>query len=280
MTTRPLAETADDATPDEVDDGAVADDRRARIAAWVQATPAELVGLSVLLAGALAATLLLWSGAHGRPAGALGHPTAGAASAPAPAEVGLPVAPGATAPTGEEPTAPPGAATPAPPPAPASDPDTPSVLLVHVSGAVASPGVVELPPTARVGDAVVAAGGLGADADLAAVNLARPLVDGEQVHIPSVADGWPAGQDADAVPGIGAGPPGAAGGVTADGLVDLNRATADELETLPGIGPAKAAAIVEHRETHGPFAEPGDLRAVTGIGEKTFQTLADRITVR
>jgi competence protein ComEA len=283
-----------------------------RAASWLRATPAELAALAILLVGAVVASMALWSGASsrptalppsggdggaaaaGQPAGTMDHPGAGEMGAtwrPAEAPPGDTGAshpgPGGTDAGRSAPSdAGAGSAAPAAPapadPSPASPP--PGPLTVHVSGAVSRPGLVELPPGSRVGHAVEAAGGLGPGADLASINLARPLVDGEQVHV--LREGEPAPPPAaGAPPAATAGGPavdpslaGAGGGIDGEGRVDLNRATAAELETLPGIGPAKATAIVEHRETHGPFAEPGDIRAVAGIGEKTFQQLADRIT--
>src|SRR5690606_18063697 len=111
--------------------------------------------------------------------------------------------------------------------------------------------------------AVQAAGGALPDAELEHVNLARLVEDGEHVHLARPGDRPPstdtAGTD------VGATRP--------DGRIDLNRADTEELEQLPGIGPARAAAIIEHRANNGPFAAPGDLRAVPGIGEATFQRL-------
>jgi competence protein ComEA len=144
-------------------------------------------------------------------------------------------------------------------------------LVVHVSGAVADPGLVTVPDGARVGEALSAAGGPTADAEVDRLNLAQPLSDGERVHVPREGEADPPGAS------TGGGENGA--GADPQGRVDLNRATAQELETLPGIGPARAQAIVEHREAHGPFGEPGDLRAVSGIGEATFQRLADLVGV-
>jgi competence protein ComEA len=140
---------------------------------------------------------------------------------------------------------------------------------VHVTGAVALPGLLTLAPGARVGDAVAAAGGALPDAWLDRVNLARPVADGEQVHVPRVGE--------DAPPPAASGP--TSQGILPDGRVDLNRATAEELATLPGIGPARAAAIIAAREEQ-PFDEPGDLRRVPGIGEATFQRLAPLVAVR
>lgn len=320
----------DDPWPDEREpDTPAAHGRVERVTSWLRATPAELAALALLCVGAVAVSVLLWTGANGRPAtlpatadgggaAAVGQPagtpdepgagavggigeaattgdpardgsgdtgaTGGPASAwPADADPGQAVLAEQHAGHGS-----PGASDPAPAaPLPSSQP--PGPLTVHVSGAVARPGLVELPAGSRVGHAVEAAGGLGPGADLATINLARPLVDGEQVHVlregeasPAPVAEPPAAVDGSAVdPGgaaSGGGTAGAAGAEAGDGRIDLNRATVEELETLPGIGPAKAAAIVEHRETHGPFAEPGDIRAVSGIGEKTFQQLADRIS--
>jgi competence protein ComEA len=286
--------------------------RLERVASWLRATPAELAALAILLVGAVVASVALWSGASSRPtalppsggdggAAAAGQP-AGTMDDPGAGELGASrgpedAPPGDTGASHAGPGAPdagrsaprdagegnaaPGATAPGGPP-PASPPAGP--LTVHVSGAVSRPGLVELPPGSRVGHAVEAAGGLGPGADLATINLARPLVDGEQVHVlregepapPAAAAGPPAATAGG--PAVDPSLPGAGGGIDGEGRVDLNHATAAELETLPGIGPAKATAIVEHRETHGPFAEPGDIRAVTGIGEKTFQQLAERIT--
>lgn len=148
---------------------------------------------------------------------------------------------------------------------------TPTVdgVLVHVLGAVARPGVYRLAAGARVLDAVAAAGGLRAEADPAGVNLARVIADAEQLRIPVVGEVLPAA------------PSGSSGitGVRSDGLVDLNRADAAGLETLPGVGPATAARIIRWREANGGFRTVEDLLAVSGIGERTLETLRDLVTV-
>ncbi|MCC5948965.1 MAG: helix-hairpin-helix domain-containing protein [Nitriliruptoraceae bacterium] len=178
-----------------------------------------------------------------------------------------------------------------------SPPET--TLVVHVSGAVRAPGVVTVPAGARVGDAVTVAGGAADGALLERLNLARPLLDGEHVRVPHAEDdpddlppigggtappagapgvssaGGPGGVEAGGAPS--GGPPGS--GVDAAGLVRINHADAAVLESLPGIGPARAETIVAHRTEHGAFGAPGDLRAVSGIGEATFQRLAPLITV-
>ena len=137
-------------------------------------------------------------------------------------------------------------------------------LYVHVLGAVARPGLYVLASDARLVDALAAAGGTTDDADLAAVNLARTLEDGEQIIVPVV------GTSA-AVPG-GAAPPG-------DDRIDLNAADQAALETLPRIGPALAERILSWREENGRFRSVDDLLAVPGIGEKLLAGIRDGVRV-
>ena len=145
---------------------------------------------------------------------------------------------------------------------------TPVPLIVHVTGSVASPGVYELPEGARVVDAVEEAGGAKRGAELGALNLAAVLVDGQQIVVPR-AGGVPApGATSSAVPGA----PGST-------LVNINAATPEELETLPGIGEVLAASIVQHREEHGPFTSVEQLLDVSGIGEVTLEEIRDLVTV-
>ena len=151
----------------------------------------------------------------------------------------------------------------------------PSSILVHVAGAVAQPGVHSLSPFARVADAVDAAGGAVADADLDGLNLAAPLADGQRVYVPRLGEVDPAtvpsGAPAVAARGDAAPAP--------SGPVDINVATNADLEALPGVGPATAAAIVDDRARNGPFATVDDLDRVSGIGPAKLAALRDLVTV-
>ena len=148
----------------------------------------------------------------------------------------------------------------------------PAPLRVHVGGAVAAPGVYDLAEGARVLDAVEAAGGFAEGAARDALNLARAVSDGEQVVVPSEAD--IAAQEAASA---GAGASAAAGG--AGGKVNINTASAAQLDTLPGVGASTAEKIVADREANGPFKTIEDLKRVSGIGDKKFAALADAICV-
>ena len=132
-------------------------------------------------------------------------------------------------------------------------------LTVHVSGSVASPGLVSLPSGSRVADAIVAAGGALPGADLAALNLAAPLVDGQQLVVPQADDGMTA--------------------APADGRVRINTADATALEILPGVGPVLAQRIIAYREINGPFRTVEDLLEVPGIGEGKLAEIRDSVIV-
>ncbi len=153
------------------------------------------------------------------------------------------------------------------------------VVVVEIVGAVGHPGVFRMAKDARVGDLLTAAGGYGArvDAGRAAreLNLAAPLHDGDQIRVPSRDDL----AAATAAPGPGTGTTSRAGSGTTSSPIDLNRATAAELDTLPGIGPATAAKIIASRDGQ-PFAAVGDLRTRKLVGEKTFEGLKDLVSVR
>lgn len=148
-------------------------------------------------------------------------------------------------------------------------------LVVHVAGAAAQPGVVEVVAGARVADAIAAAGGLRPDADADRVNLAAPLEDGARVYVPRVGEEVePQVLGPEAPPS----PTGGAGG-DGDGPLDLNRATAEDLQQLPGIGPATASAIVAHREANGPFRSVDQLDDVRGIGPAKLEQLRPLVVV-
>lgn len=144
-------------------------------------------------------------------------------------------------------------------------------LYVHVAGAVAVPGLYRLAPGARVVDAIGAAGGFAADADHAAVNLARTVDDGEQLLVPVVGAAPP--------PAPGGGGPSAGAAVGGDGIIDLNSADATTLDALPRIGPALAERIVTWRDENGRFTSVDDLLSVPGIGEKIVDGLRDLVRV-
>lgn len=137
------------------------------------------------------------------------------------------------------------------------------LVLVHLLGAVVKPGLYELREGDRAVDAVAAAGGFTPEADAAGINLARIVADGEQIVVPV----------------LGAVPASVPPGSPADGLVDLNTADAASLDTLPGVGPATAQAILDWRDERGRFASIEDLMSVSGIGEKTFAALEDLVRV-
>ena len=142
---------------------------------------------------------------------------------------------------------------------------------VHVLGDVAKPGLYVLDDGARVADALAAAGGTLPTADLAAVNLARPLTDGEQILVPA------RGGTPDS--GGSAGSPSAAVPATTSALIDLNTADAAALEELPRVGPAIAQRIIEWRTANGRFTSVDDLLGVSGIGEKMLAGIRDRVRV-
>lgn len=145
---------------------------------------------------------------------------------------------------------------------------TPSLYVtVHVTGAVAHPGLVAIPEGGRVADALAAAGGVRPGGDLGAINLAAALVDGTHIVVPWIADPLPTGRDDASVR-------------SPDHSVDLNTAGVDRLTDLPGVGPVLANRILTYRETHGPFEVLEDLLDVPGIGEGRLADLRDHAVVR
>ncbi|MCC7362508.1 MAG: helix-hairpin-helix domain-containing protein [Anaerolineales bacterium] len=154
------------------------------------------------------------------------------------------------------------------------DPATPAPLRVHVVGAVWQPGVYALPPGSIAQDAIEAAGGATTTANLQGLNLAALLHDGEQIIVPQLA-----GVEGTNAPAGGAAPT-PPGNTTAPGeLINVNTATAAELETLPEIGPALAQRIVDYRTAHGPFTALDDLLNVSGIGPATLDAIRGLITL-
>jgi len=150
---------------------------------------------------------------------------------------------------------------------------SPSVIVVDVAGWVGHPGVYEFVQGDRVVDALRRAGGARPGADLTALNLAALLTDGEQVVVGRAVTGGPA--PAGSASGASTGTSGGTGG----GLVNLNTATLDQLESLPGIGPSLGQRIIDYRELHGPFRSVDDLLNVSGIGDKRLADLRSEVTV-
>ena len=148
-------------------------------------------------------------------------------------------------------------------------PATAPPLQVYVSGAVAYPGVYQLPSASRLQDAIQAAGGMSADADASVLNLAAPLQDGQKVFVPTLpAPGQPSVKTP---PQHSAEPP--------LGKMDINQAGLDELEKLPGIGPELAGAILTYRSEHGMFAAIENVMDVPGIGPGKFEKIKELIEV-
>ncbi|MFJ4845143.1 MULTISPECIES: helix-hairpin-helix domain-containing protein [unclassified Streptomyces] len=171
-----------------------------------------------------------------------------------PAVATLPAAAAAAAPAAA------GSRTPRPEPGPQA------ALVVDVAGKVRHPGLRRLPTGARVADALEAAGGALPGADTSALNLARRLADGEQIVVGRAAA---PGMPVLAAPGAAPAPPAA---------VSLNGATADQLDTLPGVGPVLARHILEYRAQHGGFTSVDQLRDVNGIGDRRFADLKPLVT--
>jgi competence protein ComEA len=162
-------------------------------------------------------------------------------------------------------------------PATSGSPAAAADVVVYVCGAVKSPGVVRLPAGARVADALELAGGAGAKAELAGVNLAAHVTDGQQIVVPErgVAAAVAAGSSAGA--GNAATTPG--GGLPAGTLVNINTASASELDALQGVGPSTAQKIIDYRTANGGFKTIDDIKNVSGIGDAKFAAMKDSITV-
>jgi competence protein ComEA len=156
--------------------------------------------------------------------------------------------------------------SPPPPAVEATDPPvppTPAFIVVDVVGAVAHPGVVRLAAGSRVLDALLAAGGMTGDADLAALNKAAPLRDGMRIFVPKPGEQIPAG----------------GAGSTAEAKLDINHASAAEIESLPGIGPSTAARIVRSRDAR-PFARVEELQTRGLVAPRVFADIKDLVSTR
>jgi len=143
-------------------------------------------------------------------------------------------------------------------------------IVIQVSGAVPRPGVYALAQGSRVQDAISAAGGFLADADKTGINLARALADGEQLDIPYTSGSSPVILDT---------PTAALTTPSSTELININTASASELDALPGIGPTTAQKIVDYRQQNGPFVSTADIINVSGIGPGTYEKIKDLITV-
>lgn len=145
-------------------------------------------------------------------------------------------------------------------------------IVLHVSGAVAKPGIVRVGEQARIVDAIEAAGGLTADADESAINLAQLVADGQHIHVPKVGEAAPPGS---------VGPTGSAGsdGTGDSVVVDLNTASQAQLESIPGVGPVMAGKILAWRDANGKFVRVEQLLEVSGIGEKTLDNMRPYVRI-
>jgi competence protein ComEA len=151
---------------------------------------------------------------------------------------------------------------------------TPEPLRVHVAGAVVRPGVYDLPDNGRVTDAIEAAGGFVAEADKNGLNLAAHLEDGERLDVPYVAGYVP--DESQGFTVVSEGTPSPLAGAD---LVNINTASVEELDKLPGIGQTTAQRIIAYRTDNGPFASIEDILNVSGIGTATYDEIKDLITV-
>ena len=153
----------------------------------------------------------------------------------------------------------------------------PTTVTIHVAGSVERPGVYSLPGGSRIQAAVVAAGGPTRRADLDAINMAAPAVDGAQIYVPARGEAVPPVAD----PASSGDAPvvGSPSVPDASAPVDVNMAGLDELDTLPGVGPATATAIIQYRDENGPFASVDDLESVPGIGPVTLEAIRELVTV-
>jgi competence protein ComEA len=233
----------------------------ARVRAVLAGAGRQRVAVALLVLLALLGAGLVWARATPRPAG---PPTGQDAAAPA--DQTLPrAAPDTSAEAGSSAGSSGAAGSPGVAGSPGGAGPSGQVA-VHVAGRVRHPGLVRLPAGSRVQDAITAAGGVTSGADLDAINLARKLTDGEQVRVPGPGDPPPPPPDA------------AAGPASPSAPLDLNTATVEQLDTLPGVGQVTAGRIVAYRSAH-PFTTVDELLEVPGIGQRRFDQLKDLVTV-
>lgn len=147
---------------------------------------------------------------------------------------------------------------------------TPAPIVIHVDGQVLKPGVYSIAQSARVKDAIEAAGGITSNADTTNINFASKIMDGEKIYIPALGE--------ELITDLPGDTRSSSITITAQ-LVNLNTATQSELEALPGIGPTKAAQILAYREEYGQFSSIEEIKNVPGIADKTFESLSNLITV-
>jgi competence protein ComEA len=162
---------------------------------------------------------------------------------------------------------------------PSASPSAAAEIVVDVCGAVVHPGVYHLPADARVCDLIAAAGGTTSRAQVAAVNLAARLVDGQQVVVPKRGESPAPGAFGGSSPGAGVGGLSASGASPVAAPVNLNTATLEQLDALPGVGPATAQKIIDYRTANGGFRSIEDLKNVSGIGDAKYEALKDLVTV-
>jgi len=251
-----------------------------RFGGWAFGPPQLAVIVVIVLLGL---GLVGWSVLRARPVALASGTAVGGSTAPTPAATA-----GAQS-TSAAPKGPPPPTAGTTTPSPASSSSAP-VIEVHVLGAVKHPGVVTLAVGARVQDALDRAGGVTKAADLGDLNLAQPIADGQQIYVardggqsqvrdpvtvPAGGGAASAGSDPTAATGSAGATPGGATGAP----VNLNTATVDQLDQLPGVGPVTAQKIVDWRTQHGRFESTEQLQEVDGIGPKTYADLASMVTV-
>ena len=151
------------------------------------------------------------------------------------------------------------------------------LIYVHIAGEVSNPGMYELKQDARVSDAIDAAGGLTENADQLSINLARQVTDGEQIVVQAYIEAEPGNSESTGASGSGL--PSSSNTEVLSSKVNINTASASELTTLDGIGESTAAKIIAYRQANGSFASIEDIKKVSGIGDRKYEAIKDRITV-